>query len=390
MDHSYHGKVAIASAAMTVLSQNSGRHVLSLAAEACKAALSAAGLEPPAVDGIVSYSMYNDSVPAESIGGALGLNDLSYVMDFNQGGQSASFMVMHAAMAIHCGLASSVLVFRALNGRSGQRVGRVQSSGLGTELRYPVGLVAYPQVQALSTRRYMIETGASEHDLAAAAINASRHGSVNPRALRRKPITEMDYFNSPYIAEPFRRLDCTVEVDGACALLVTSLERARDLKLTPAVVAGSAWQTHKFDLDMASYISYERFSKNFAHYMKDRLWALAGLSPLDVNVVSLYDCFTGVLISNIEGFGLCDVGGGGDYLRRQSADPRLPTVNPSGGLLAEGYLHGMNLVAEAVWQVQHEAGPTQVSGCKSALTSSGGVLSGSAVILTRDHQGGVR
>lgn len=173
MNHSYHGKVAIASAAMTELSPKSGRSVLSLATEACKKTLSAAGLDPKEVDGIASYSMYNDSVPAESLAGVLGLPELSYVMDFNQGGQSASFMVMHAAMAIHCGLADAVLVYRALNGRSGQRVGRVQATGVGPELRYPVGLVAYPQVQALWARRYMIETGATEHDLAAAAINAS-------------------------------------------------------------------------------------------------------------------------------------------------------------------------------------------------------------------------
>lgn len=371
---------------MTALGPSSGRSVLSLATEACKTTLAAAGLDPHAVDGIATYSMYDDSVPAESVAGALGLHELSYVMDFNQGGQSASFMVMNAAMAIHCGLANAVLVFRALNGRSGQRVGRVQASGLGTELRHPVGLVAYPQVQALWARRYMIETGATERDLAAAAINASMRASVNPRAFRRQLITETDYFKSPYIVEPYRLLDCTVEIDGACAVLVTSLERARDLKLTPAVIASSAWHTHRFDLDMASFLCYDEFSRNYSHYLRDRLWGLAGLAPLEIDVASLYDCFTGVLIQNVEGFGLCEIGGGGEFLRRQSADPELPTVNPSGGLLAEGYLHGMNLLAEAVWQVQRTAGPTQVPGCSNALTCSGGSLSGSALILARDHQ----
>ncbi len=386
LNRSYHGKIAIASAAMTGLSPKSGRSVLSLATEACKTTLAAAGLEPQKVDGIAAFSMYDDSVPAESLAGALGLRDLSYVMDFNQGGQSASFMVMNAAMAIHCGLANAILVVRARNGRSGQRVGRVQASGVGTELRYPVGLVAYPQVQALWARRYMIETGATERDLAAAAINASVRASVNPRAFRRKPITEADYFNSPYVAEPYRRLDCTVEVDGACAVLVTSLERARDLKLAPAVIASSAWRTHKFDLDMASFLCYDDFSRNYTYHLRDRLWGLAGLSPHEIDVASLYDCFTGVLIQNIEGLGLCEIGEGGEFLRRQSADPKLPTINPSGGLLAEGYLHGMNVLAEAVWQVQGMAGPTQVPDCNSAVTCSAGAQCGSALILTRDHQ----
>lgn len=386
MNYSYHGKVAIASAAMTELSPKSGRSVLSLATEACKKTLDAAGLDPKKVDGIASFSMYGDSVPAESVAGSLGLPNLTYAMDFNQGGQSASYMVMHAAMAVHCGLANAVLVYRALNGRSGQRVGRVQASGLGPELRYPVGLVAYPQVQALWARRYMIETGATERDLAAAAINASMRASLNPRASRRRLITEEDYFNSPYIAEPYRKLDCTIEIDGACAVLVTSLEMARDLKLAPAVIASSAWQTHNFEVDMANFLTYDDMSRNYAWHLRDRLWGMAGMSPSDVDVASLYDCFTGVLIANVEGYGLAELGGGGDFLRCQMTDSKLTTINPSGGLLTEGYLHGMNTLAEAVWQVQGVAGPTQVADCNSALTCSGGAQCGSALVLTRDHQ----
>lgn len=384
--NSYHGKVAIAAAAMTALCADSGRSVLSLAAQACKDALSAAGLDARAVDGIATYSMYDDSVPAESVAGALGLRDLSYVMDFSQGGQSACFMAMNAAMAIHCGLAETIVVFRALNGRSGRRVGRVRASGDGAELRHAVGLVAYPQVQALWARRYMIETGATERDLAAAAINAGARASDNPRARRRQRVTETDYFASPYVAEPYRVLDCTIEIDGACAIVVTSLDRARDLRLAPAVIASSAWHTHGFDLDMASFLRYDAMSRNYAHHLRDRLWARAGLAPDEVDVASLYDCFTGVLLQNVEGFGLCPFGQGGEFLRRQLVDPALPVINPSGGLLAEGYLHGMNLLAEAVWQVQHEAGPTQVPGCNTALTCSGGALSGSALVLTRAHQ----
>jgi acetyl-CoA acetyltransferase len=385
-DRSYHGKVAVAAAAMTALTSSSGSTVLSLATRACRDALAAAGLAVHDVDGIATYSMYDDSVPAESVAGALGLRDLSYVMDFNQGGQSAAFMAMHAAMAIHCGLTHTVLVFRALNGRSGRRVGRVRAAGDGAELRHAVGLVAYPQVQALWARRYMIETGATERDLAAAAINAGVRASANPRARRRQPITEADYFASPYVAEPYRVLDCTVEIDGACAIVVTSLDRARDLRLAPAVITGSAWQTHDFDLDMASFLRYDDMSRNYAHHLQDRLWGLAGISPAEVDVVSLYDCFSGVLLQNLEGFGLCRIGEGGDFLRRQLTEPALPVVNPSGGLLAEGYLHGMNLLAEAVWQVQHAAGPTQVADCTTALTCSGGALSGSALVFARDHR----
>jgi acetyl-CoA acetyltransferase len=383
----YHGSTAIASAGMTTLSRRSGRDVLALATEACRMALDAAGLSSSEVDGVASYSMYDDSVPSESVAGALGIHDLSYCMDFNQGGQSSSFMVMNAAMAIHCGQARAVLVYRALNGRSGTRVGRARASGGGTSLRYPPGLVAYPQVQALWARRYMIETSATEHDLAAAAINARTRAASNPRALRREPLTEEQYFASPYVASPYRGPDCTIEVDGACAVLVVGLERARDLKLPPAVIASSGWQSHRFDLDMASFLTYDTFSRNFGYHLRERLWGIAGMRPCDVQVASLYDCFTGVLIQNIEGFGLAEIGGGGDFIRRQAQDAALTQINPSGGLLAEGYLHGMNVLAEAVWQVQGQAGPTQVAGCEAALTCSGGAMSGSALVLTRDHGG---
>lgn len=381
---SYHGSTAIASAGMTELSGRSGRSVLSLAVEACNRAIDSAGIDRSLIDGVVTFSMYDDSVPSESVGGALGLRDLSYVMDFNQGGQSASYMVMHAAMAIHCGLAKAVLVYRALNGRSGVRVGQARTSGAGPEIRYPTGLVAYPQVQALWAKRYMLETGATEHDLAAAAINASMGGSVNPRAMRRKAITKDDYFTSPYVAEPFRRVDCTIEVDGGCAVLVTSVEMARDLKLTPVVIEGSGWHSHQFDLDMASALIYATPGHNYGYHLRDRIFGLAGLSASDIDVASLYDCFTGVLLQNIEGFGFAEPGGGGDLIRRSMAGDRVVAINPSGGLLAEGYLHGMNLVAEAVWQLQGMAGTTQVERARTALTCSGGAMCGSALVLVRD------
>lgn len=386
IERGYHGRTAIVSAGMTALSAKSGRSVLALAAEACRLAIEASGIERRLVDGVVSFAMYGDSVPSESVGGALGLHDLGYVMDFNQGGQSAAHMVMHAAMAVHSGLAKAVLVYRALNGRSGIRVGRQRTTGTGTDVRYPVGPVAYPQVQALWARRYLIETGATEKDLAAAAMNAAVNASRNSRAMRRKMITEADYFASPFVAEPFRKVDCTIEVDGACAVLVTTLDIARDLKLPPAVIAGSGWHTHHFDLDMASALTYPTPGRNYGYHLRERMYGLAGLSPDNIEVASLYDCFTGVLLQNIEGFGLAPPGGAGELLRRAMAGGRTPAINPSGGLLAEGYLHGMNVLAEAVWQVQNVAGETQVANARTALTCYGGAMCGSALILVRDRE----
>jgi acetyl-CoA acetyltransferase len=360
--------------------------VLSLAREACSSALTAAGLQPADVDGIVEYSMYNDSVAAEAVGAALGAGDLSYVMDFAQGGQAASIMVAHAAMAIESGLATTVLVFRALNGRSGVRVGRTRDQGGATEFRYPLGYDAYPQYTAMAARRYMIETGSSEQDLAAIAIAARAWSASNERAVLRKPLTLDGYFESPYVAAPFRIADCTTEVDGAAAVVVTSLERARDLRLRPAVISGAAWMTHGFDLDMGSMLFYGDYSRNYTSKIADPLWGGAGLGPQDVDVAELYDCFTGVLAQNIEGLGLVGRGEAGEFFRSGRGGPggSLP-VNTNGGLLAEGYLHGMNTVTEAVWQIQGLCDDRQVKKVDVVVTCSGGLNSGSALVLTGDR-----
>lgn len=301
MSTGYHRQIAIAAATMTPLTAKSGRTVLDLAASACRGALDEARLAPAEVDGIVSFSLYGDSVPPESVAGALGIRDLSFVSEFSHGGQSAAAVLMQAAMAIHAGQAKCVLVFRALNGRSGMRIGRHGANGDGAALRQAVGLLAYPQIQALYTRRYFEETGAGERDLAAAVINATQRAASNPRALRRTALTEQAYFASPYIAEPYRRVDCTTEVDGACAVLVTSLERARSLALPPAVIASSGWHTHRFDLDMGSLLTYESGLRNFGYYMRERLYNEAGHGPSEVDAFCLYDCFSGVLLQNIEG-----------------------------------------------------------------------------------------
>ncbi|MFD1246805.1 lipid-transfer protein [Nocardioides ginsengisoli] len=371
---------------MTELTRRSGRSVLSLAREAALTACAAAGLSPDQVDGVVQFSMYDDSVPAEALGAAIGARDLTYVMDFAQGGQSAAHMVAHAAMAVACGFAESIVVFRAMNGRSGVRIGQHSAVGGGTEFRYPIGFLAYPQVAALWARRYMIETGASELDFAAIAIAERRWAQQNPRAILREPLTEESYLASRWVAEPFRLPDCTTEVDGAAAVLVTSVERARDLRLTPAVIASAAWATHGFDLDMGSSLRYDDYLRNYAAHLADPLWRRAGVGPDDVDYAEVYDCFTGALALNMEGLGLCEPGGAGRFAREGHTSPggRLPT-NTHGGLLSEGYVHGMNTVTEAVWQMQGLAGERQVSKNDVAVVSSGAYLSGSAIVLTKDR-----
>ena len=136
-------------------------------------------------------------------------------------------------MAVASGMAKNVLVFRALNGRSGLRVGSSELQGPAGQYRYPIGFTAYPQYIAMWARRYMIETGAGYDDLGAVVLAQRKYAALNERAIIRSPLTLDEYHASPFVADPFRAADCTVEVDGACAILVTSVETARTLTTAP-------------------------------------------------------------------------------------------------------------------------------------------------------------
>ena len=232
------GRTAVAGVGFTEFSRNSGQSVLSLATQACRNAIDDAGIPVADVDGIVSFQFQEDSVPTQAVATALGLPQANYLLDTALGGQAPCYLVMQAAMAIDAGLADNVLVFRALNGRSGNRVGTAKSSGPATGFRYPIGLSAYLQVIALWARRFMIETGATPEDLASVPLAQRQYAAKNERAMINKPMTLDEYMAKDFVAEPFRAADCTIEVDGACAVLVTS----------PASVAVWIWATHSCGL----------------------------------------------------------------------------------------------------------------------------------------------
>jgi len=383
--HHYHGSTAIAAAGASEYKRRSDKSILELAVEACEDTLRNAGLPASEVDGIASYSLYSDSVPCGAVGASLGIRELNYLLDMNSGGQSPSYVVMHAAMAIKMGLAKNVLVFRALKGRSGVRVGQWLAEGGATDFRLPIGVTAYPQQIAMWVRRYMIETGATEDDLAAVVAAQRVHASRNPRAILRDLLPVEEHRKLPYLVEPLRRVDCTIEADGAAAVLVTSLERARDLRLAPAVITGSAWASRDLDLDMGSTFLYPDFSRGIAYDVAEKLWASAGLGPADVDVAQLYDCFSGTVLLNLEGFGFCGRGEAGNFVRSGATaiNGKLP-LNTGGGLLCEGYLHGMNSITEAVWQLQGQCPGRQVKDPRVAMVSSGVRSSGSALVLTKE------
>lgn len=380
-------RAAITGVGYTELSGRSGRSVLALATEACRAAVADAGLATADVDGLASFMVMHDSVPTQAVATTLALPQVRFSLDVDLGGQAPCHLVTQAAAAVSTGQARHVVVYRAMNGRSGSRVGTMQFHGMGAQFRYPVGYDAYLMYVAMWGQRFLHETGQGAEDLGAVAVAQRRWAAANPRAYRREPLDLDGYLASPWVVEPFRTPDCTVEVDGACAVVVSALDAARDLPHPPAVVASGTYRAGpRPGLDIGDHLLWDDYSRNYTSWMREDLFASAGLTPADVQLAEIYDCFTSTVLMGVEGLGLCGRGESGRLFRSGAtgAGGRLP-VNTHGGLLSEGYLHGMNTVAEAALQVQGRGGARQVSDHEVAVVTSGALMDGSALVLTTDR-----
>jgi acetyl-CoA acetyltransferase len=326
-------------------------------------------------------------VLTQAVATVLGVPRLRWAIDLQLGGQAPCHLVWQAAMAVATGQAETVVVYRALNGRSGARVGSMRFAGAGAAYRYPIGYEAYLMYVGMWAARFLHETGQGAADLGAVAVAQRAYATLNERAFRREPLDLATYLAQPFVAEPYRAADCTVEVDGACAVVVTSLEHARDLPHPPVVVASGAYQAGaRPGLDIGDHLCWDDYSRNYTSWLRDELFARAGLAPGDVQVAEIYDCFTSTVLMGLEGLGLCERGTSGTFVRSGATaiNGRLPT-NTHGGLLAEGYLHGMNTVAEAVLQVQGRGGARQAPRHDIAVVTSGALMDGSALVLTSDR-----
>jgi acetyl-CoA acetyltransferase len=323
-------------------------------------------------------------VPAQAVATGLGLDTVNWTIDSSAGGQAPCYLVMAAAMAIATGTCQSVLIYRALRGRSGARVGQMKAPGENANQRYAIGLDAYSQNIALWGRRYLIETGHDADELGVVPVAQRQYALGNARAINRKPLTYDDYLISPMIADPFRIHDCTMEVDGACAVLVTSTERAKDAR-HPAVhvLAGEYALGARSGEDAGDHIVWPDISRNYTSILAPKLWGTAGIGPDEVDMAQIYDCFSTSVLISMEGLGLAERGGAVDLIRsgETGAAGRLPT-NTNGGLLAEGYLHGMNSVAEAVLQLQGVGAVQTTRRPETCVVTSGALTDGSALVLS--------
>lgn len=372
----FSGKAAIAGVGMTALSRESGRSELQLAAEAARGALADAGIERP--DAILSYHL-NDSAPVLYLARELRLGEIGWHNEIYGGGTQSASILADAAMLIDSGLARNVLVYRALNGRSGRRMNTLGLKlGEGTEEQFthPYGMAGPVHQFALAAQRYLHDAGLSWKHLFAVVEQSRKHAGRNPRALRREPVDVAGYLESPMVASPLRRLDCCQETDGACALVITGADRAPDAPRIHAVVRGGGPGASTMD-------KAEDVTRIFSSYVAGPLYEAAGMKPSDIDVALLYDAYSWLVPRQLEDFGLVARDALGEVLSagETSYEGRFP-VNPHGGLLSEGYVHGLNNVAEAVRQLRGDS-TSPVAGAGVALCTGFGGSYGSAAILTR-------
>ncbi|WP_236788427.1 lipid-transfer protein [Amycolatopsis sp. GM8] len=383
------GATAIAGIGATEFSKDSGRSELRLAAEAVRAALADAGLSASDVDGLVSFTM--DANAEIAVARELGIPELTFFSRVHYGGGAAAATIQQAAMAVATGVADVVVAYRAFNERSGMRfgqvssaaAGQVNSSGVDNSFHYPMGLGTPASTVAMVAQRYLHEYGATSEDFGRVAVIDRQHAATNPAAwFYGKPITLEEHQASRWITEPLHLLDCCQETDGAVALVVTSLERARDLPNPPAVVTAAAQGSGPDQYIMTSYYRDDLAALPEMGVVGRQLWTQSGLRPADVDVAVLYDHFTPYVLMQLEELGFCGRGEApgfiaGDTLTLEGALP----LNPHGGQLGEAYVHGMNGIAEAVRQVRGTA-VNQVRDVSHVLVTAGTGVPTSALLLT--------
>jgi acetyl-CoA acetyltransferase len=384
-------KAAIAGIGATEFSKESGRSELRLAAECVSHALADAGLSASDVDGLVSFTM--DGTAEIALARELGIPELSFFSRIHYGGGAAAATVQQAALAVASGVAEVVVAYRAFNERSEQRfgqvssaaAGQVNSSGVDNAFHYPMGIATPAATVAMVARRYMHEYGATSEDFGRIAVIDRAHAATNPNAwFHGRPITLAEHQASRWVAEPLHLLDCCQESDGGVALVVTSLERARDLRYPPAVIAAAAQGSGPDQYVMTSYYRDDLAGLPEMGVVGRQLWAQSGLGPSDVDVAVLYDHFTPYVLMQLEELGFCPRGEAPGFIAGDtlSLGGALP-LNPHGGQLGEAYIHGMNGIAEAVRQVRGTA-VNQVPGASSVVVTAGTGVPTSGLVLTSD------
>ncbi|WP_374281382.1 hypothetical protein [Novosphingobium sp.] len=391
----FSNKIAVAGVGYSALSRRPQRPLMSLAVEACDAALADAGLARKDLDGLVT------SPAMPRYGGARGTIDgidvvTPWALSERLGTHhhlawtgSTNAMVtqgfQEAAMAIASGVCDTVIVYRALHVPQGSYVNyESKYAAAGDQFMAPYGFSVPPSWAATVAQRYFELYGYSRADFARYIADNRANTLKNPNGFWDKPLTRQDYLDARMIADPMSILDCDIPVDGCAALLLTSTERARDLRCKPALLTGFAAGTHPAPAGLPMTLDDIWIG---CEQVAERLWQSSGVRPEEIDTAQVYDGFAPFVYLWLEGLGIVPRGEGLAFLRdgHGSLTGKLP-VNTGGGALGEGRLHGMTQLAESVIQVTDRGGERQVPGARRAVaTISNGLTKSTAFIFSRDE-----
>ncbi|HTH98473.1 MAG TPA: hypothetical protein VL574_13740 [Stellaceae bacterium] len=363
-----------------------GRSALQLQSDAVQAALADAGLSLRDVDGLLTTPVRVEhwQAPAGAVANHLGINP-RFMTTVDMAGASGCAMVAQAVAAVATGQCTTALCVAgqnllSFNSRAQAVKSMAESGSAHPQFEVPYGPVV-PSLYALVAQRHMHEFGTTSEQMAEVAVAIRGHAALNPMAHKREPITIEDVLNSRMISTPLHMFDCAIVSDGAAALIVTTAERARDLKTRPAHLLGSGYGVRH------SHIGEARdFTTTGAVESGKTAFAQAGLSPGDVQVAQLYDCFTITVLIELEDLGFCAKGEGGAFVEggRVRLGGALP-ITTYGGLMSAGHPGvggGLFHVLEAVRQVRGDAGERQVPNVNIALAhGNGGVMSVHCTLL---------
>jgi acetyl-CoA acetyltransferase len=375
-------KGAVTGVGETEYMRGTDRTPLSLQLEASLKAIDDAGLKPTDIDGVIPYGL---GAVAEDFVTNFGIPDLRFSATTPMGGASAVAAIQCAIAAIHAGICNHVLLAIGRTGHSGGRIGvRVQQMPqfrMVGEFEMPSGAIAPAQLYAPMARRHMELYGTTSLHFAEIAVSTRNNAMLNPNATMQRPMTVEDHQNSRMISDPLRLLDCSLESDGGAVVVISAADRARDMRQTPVLVMGVA-EGHP---DSPSAIT-QRPDMTTLGLAKaaPRAFAMAGVTPDDIDVAEIYDCFTYNVLCQIEDAGFCKKGEGGPFVASGAIrlDGRLP-VNTHGGLLSQAHMAGMNHIVELVRQLRGAAA-AQVRDAEIGLvTGYGDMGDGSIAIMRR-------
>jgi acetyl-CoA acetyltransferase len=377
---SFAGKAAIVGIGQTEFSRLAGRTELQLACEAVMAALGDAGLTPGDVDGLVSYTV--DPVEETELVRSVGIQEVAFSSRIPYGGGGSMGVLLHAASAVASGAADVVVAYRAIRARSGAtrfggaKVTPTPTSGHAgtTAMQWcmPFGVLTPASWMALNSTRYMHQFGVRSEDIGRAVVQLRAYALTNPAAWGyQRPMTLEDHQASRWIAEPcIHLLDCCQETDGSVAVVITSRERAADLPQLPVAI-GAAAGAGLFEQEIASdHYRGDLSVMEGSVALARRLFGSFGFDRDDIDVAMIYDAFSPILLMQLEALGFCGPGEAKDFIAEGNLGPggSLP-CNTNGGLIGEGYIHGLNLVLEGTRQLRGTA-VNQIPDARTVLVTA--------------------